>query len=176
MIVGALLIRQTLSFQTIVRERGSAPKGGAHSTVFFAYTASETLENSFFTDNLLMVWQSTPKVAPRSRISRSAAPLVQAHRTETGKGRQTRGRQLAAAAGSRRPATSSATSCAAAASPIWTGGGASRGVLGLGLLSFAEEVFAEPGDDFRPASHIGDVLSNRVLGSLLSLMGASQAG
>jgi hypothetical protein len=55
---------------------GSAPKGGAHSTVCFACTASETLENIFYTDNLLMVWQSIPKVVPRSRISRSATPFL----------------------------------------------------------------------------------------------------
>jgi len=59
----------------VVRKRGSAPKGGAHSTVGFAYTASETLESCFVPDNLLMVWQSTPKVVPRIRISRSAAPF-----------------------------------------------------------------------------------------------------
>ena len=57
------------------RKRGSAPKGGAHSTVCFACTASETPESCFFTDNLLMLWQSTPKVVPRSWISRSAAPF-----------------------------------------------------------------------------------------------------
>jgi hypothetical protein len=60
----------------LVRERGSAPKGGAHSTVCFACTAIETPENSFFTDDLLMVRQSTPKVFPRSQISGSARPFL----------------------------------------------------------------------------------------------------
>jgi hypothetical protein len=36
---------------TGVAKRGSAPKGGAHSTIFFAYAASETLENMLFVLN-----------------------------------------------------------------------------------------------------------------------------
>ena len=37
-----------LDWKLGIRERGSAPKGCAHSTVCFACTASETLENMFF--------------------------------------------------------------------------------------------------------------------------------
>ena len=67
---------EAISYTPKVKKRGSAPKGGAHSTVCFACAASETLENMCFLKyNLLMVWQSTPKVVPRSRISRSAAPF-----------------------------------------------------------------------------------------------------
>jgi hypothetical protein len=68
-----IIIIMESSGEPLVREGGSAPKGGAHSMLCFACTASETLENVFFTYNLLMAWQSTPKVVPRSRISRSAA-------------------------------------------------------------------------------------------------------
>jgi len=70
-----------------LRKGGSAPEGGAHSTICFAYTAGETLENMFFTNNLLLVWQSTPKVVPRSRISRSAAPFSYPRRFLRGKQR-----------------------------------------------------------------------------------------
>ena len=38
----------------IFRKGGSAPKGGAHSTVCFACTASETLESCFCLQKLLM--------------------------------------------------------------------------------------------------------------------------
>ncbi len=45
---------------TSLRKGGSAPKGGARSTVWFACAASETLGNMFFTYDLLMVRQSIP--------------------------------------------------------------------------------------------------------------------
>ena len=59
----------------IIKGGGTPKGGGAHSTVCFAGTASETLESCLFTEESLMVWQSTPEVVPRSRISRSAAPF-----------------------------------------------------------------------------------------------------
>jgi hypothetical protein len=62
-----------------LREGGSAPKGGAHSTVCSACTTSETLESCFFTDNLLMVWQSTPKVALAPAEGRRAQPISWMH-------------------------------------------------------------------------------------------------
>jgi len=53
---------KTSGVRRVVSEKGEVLlRGSAHSTVFFAHTASETLESRFFTDTLLMVWQSTPK-------------------------------------------------------------------------------------------------------------------
>jgi len=59
----------------IVRERGSAPKGVAHSTASSARTAGETLESRCL--QIVCSWfdNPPPKEAPRSRISRSTSPF-----------------------------------------------------------------------------------------------------
>jgi len=56
-------------------EKGEALLRGVLTLRYFSHAQPASLWKAGFLHNLLMVWQSTPIVVPRSRISRSAAPF-----------------------------------------------------------------------------------------------------
>ena len=57
-------------------EKGEVLLRGVLALRFVSHTQPARLWKAvFFIYNLLMIWQSIPKVVPRSRISRSASPF-----------------------------------------------------------------------------------------------------
>ena len=59
------------------QRKGKRSEGGCSLYGLFRMHSQRDSGTHVFSYHLLMVWQSTPKVVPRSRISRSAAPSSQ---------------------------------------------------------------------------------------------------